>query len=245
MCPSVPKDKGPVLLITGASAGVGAATAEFAVNAGYRVALLARSRERLESLAERLGRDRALPIVCDVRSWEDQQAAVAETLESFGRIDAAFANAGFANGPGFWGATPDQWRDTVLINLYGAALTARACLPALEKSRGHLLFSSSMTARVYSSSMYSATKWGITALGHGLRPELAAKHVRVTLIEPGLINTEFGDSIGHGIKDLVEQQGIDKALDPEDIARLVLYVITQPAHVAINEIMVRPTSQII
>ncbi len=235
----------PVLLITGASAGVGAATAELAVAAGWRVALLARTRERLEGLADRLGRDRALPIRCDVRVWEEQEAAVAQTLDAYGRLDAAFANAGYPGFPGFLDPSPEQWRETVLVNLYGAALTARACLPALEASQGHLLFCSSMTARVPLPTMYSATKWAITALGHGLRPELAARRVRLTLIEPGMIDTEFGEDVGSGVKGHIERMEIDRALSAEDVARAVLYAITQPPHVAINEIMLRPTTQVI
>ena len=234
----------PVLLITGASAGVGAATAELAVDAGYRVALLARSREPLEALADRLGRGRTLPLVCDVRSWEEQQAAVERTLERFGRLDAAFANAGIGGPPGFLGATPDEWREMALVNLYGAALTIRACLPALEAARGHLVICSSMTARIDTPEFYAATKWGITGLGYGLRPELAAKGMRLTLIEPGIIDTPFLDAAGFGLDKVTEYLDLEKALDAADVGRAVLYAITQPPHVAVNEIMLRPTSQV-
>jgi NADP-dependent 3-hydroxy acid dehydrogenase YdfG len=245
MSTAIPGDGGaPVLLITGASTGVGKATAELAVDAGYRVALLARSRERLEALAEQLGRERALPIVCDVRSWEEQQGAVAQTLATFGRLDAAFANAGIGSGVGFFEESPELCREMLLVNVHGAALTARACVPALEVSQGHLLFCSSTTARIHLPSVYSATKWAITALGHGLRPQLAAKRVRLTVIEPGLIDTPFHQILGFQLEDLVEQDGIDKALDAEDVARAALYALTQPAHVAINEILLRPTTQI-
>ena len=160
----------PVLLVTGASAGVGAATAALAVEAGWRVALLARSRERLDALAGRLGRDRALPIACDVRSWEEQQDAVARTLDAFGRLDAAFANAGIGSSGGFLGETPELWRELLLVNVYGAALTARACLPALEDGRGHLLICGSTTGRTHLPTMYSATKWAITASGTACGP---------------------------------------------------------------------------
>lgn len=238
-------DGPPVLLITGASSGVGAATAELAVEAGYRVALLARSRDRLEALAAQLGPERALPIPCDVREWDQQRDAVARTVAEFGRLDAAFANAGVANGPGFLDATPDQWRDTVLVNLYGVALTVRACLPALESSQGHLLLCSSMTARVHLPTVYSATKWGVTALGLGLRPELAAKRMRLTVIEPGLIDTDFGESVGHAARDGARRQGIEKTLAPADVASSVVYAMTQPAHVSVNEIVVRPTEQLV
>jgi len=239
-------DAQPVLLITGASSGVGAKTAELAAQAGYRVALLARSTERLAEVTERCGGpERALPIVCDVREWEQQESAVARTLAEFGRLDAAFANAGYPGSGGLFDATPEEWRDTVLTNLYGPALTARACLPALEASEGHLLFTSSMMAQVHSPSMYGATKWGISALGHGLRPELAAKRVKLTLIEPGVIDSDFGRAIDKELEEAMEELEIERALGPEDVANAVIFALTQPSHVAVNTLMLRPTTQVV
>jgi NADP-dependent 3-hydroxy acid dehydrogenase YdfG len=222
-----------VLLITGASSGIGAATARRAHADGWRVVLAARSLERLEELAEELGgSERALAIRCDVTEWEDQQRMVAAGLESFGRLDVAFANAGFGGPRGFLEDTPEHWREMVLTNVYGAALTLRATIPALTDSRGHLLLTSSVAGRrVLPGSMYSCTKHAVTAMGEAARQDLNGTGVRVTLIEPGMTDTPF-----------FEQRPTD-ALQDDDIARAVLYAISQPPHVDVNEILVRPVAQ--
>ncbi len=137
-----------IFLITGASSGIGAATARHAVAAGHRVVLAARSLERLEALAAELGgAERALAVRCDVTEWADQQALARAALEAFGRVDVAFANAGFGVQRGFLNDSPERWREMVLTNVYGAALTVRATLPALSDSRGHLLLTGSVAGR--------------------------------------------------------------------------------------------------
>jgi len=222
----------PVLLVTGASSGIGAETARQAAAAGYRVALAARSRERLEALAAELGgAQRALAIACDVTDADAQRAMVQQTVDAFGRIDAAFANAGRGGSPGgFSGADPQQWKDMVLTNVYGVALTVQAVLPALRESRGHLLLMSSAAGRAtITGSMYSATKWAVTAIGYNVREELRGTGIRVTLIEPGMVDTPFFD------------QPPKQAMQAGDIARAVLYALSQPAHVDVNEVLVRPT----
>ena len=222
-----------VLLITGASSGIGAATARHASADGWRVVLAARSQERLEELAEKLGgSDRALAVPCDVTAWEDQQRLVTTTLSAFGQIDAAFANAGFGGPRGFLKDTPEHWREMVLTNVYGTALTLRATIPALTESRGHLLLTSSVAGRrVLPGSMYSCTKHAVTAMGEAVRQDLNGTGVRVTLIEPGMTDTPFFDN-----------RPTD-ALQDEDIARAVIYAISQPPHVDVNEILVRPVAQ--
>src|SRR5207302_1659856 len=138
----------PVFLITGASSGIGAATARQAAEAGYRVVLAARSLDRLTDLAKQLGgKKRALAIECDVTEWEQQEAMVTEALDSFGRLDVAFANAGFGGARGFLNESPEHWRSMVLTNVYGAALTIRATVPALKDTRGHLLLTGSVAGR--------------------------------------------------------------------------------------------------
>jgi NADP-dependent 3-hydroxy acid dehydrogenase YdfG len=223
----------PVFLITGASSGIGAATAHRAAESGYRVVLAARRLERLEELAAELGGgERALAVRCDVTEWEEQEALVQNALEAFGRLDVAFANAGFGAGRSFLGSTPEHWRSMVLTNVYGAALTIRATLPALKESQGHLLLTSSVAGRrALPGSLYSATKWAVTAMGEAARQELNDTGVRVTLIEPGMVDTEFFDDPVSG------------ALAADDVARAVLYAVSQPAHVDVNEILVRPTAQ--
>jgi NADP-dependent 3-hydroxy acid dehydrogenase YdfG len=223
----------PVMLITGASTGIGAATARHAAEAGYRLVLAARSRERLEELAGELGgEERALAVACDVTEWEQQQQMVASTLDAFGRLDVVFANAGFGGARGFLKDTPEQWRAMILTNVYGAALTLRATIPALKESRGHLLLTSSVAGRrVLPGSLYSCTKHAVTAMGEAARQDLHGTGIRVTLIEPGMTDTPFFENRP------------TEALEAEDLARAVMYAIAQPPHVNVNEILVRPTGQ--
>lgn len=230
---TTPTSDQPVLLITGASSGIGAATARLAAAEGWRVALAARSRERLEGLAGELGGpERALAAECDVTEWDDQQRLVAGVLEAYGRIDVAFANAGFGGARGFLKDTPEHWKAMVLTNVYGAALTVRATIPALKQSRGHLLLTSSVAGRrVLPGSLYSCTKHAVTAMGEAARQDLHGSGVRVTLIEPGMTDTPFFDNRP------------SEALEAEDIARGVLYAISQPPHVNVNELLIRPTAQ--
>jgi NADP-dependent 3-hydroxy acid dehydrogenase YdfG len=223
----------PVFLITGASSGIGEATARRASEAGYRVVLAARRRERLETLAAELGGpDRALALGCDVTEWADQQRMAEAALGHFGQIDVSFANAGFGAERGFLKSSPEHWQAMVLTNVYGAALTIRATLPALMESVGHLLLTGSVAGRrALPGSLYSATKWAITAMGEAARLELNGTGVRVTLIEPGTVDTEFFDN------------PVEDALVADDIARAVIYAVSQPPHVDVNEILVRPSSQ--
>jgi NADP-dependent 3-hydroxy acid dehydrogenase YdfG len=223
----------PVFLITGASSGIGAATARHAAQAGYRLVLAARSTDRLAELADQLGgSERALHVTCDVTEWEQQQAMVNAAVERFGRLDVAFANAGFGAARGFLKESPEQWRSMVLTNVYGAALTIRATLQALTETRGHFLLTGSVAGRrALAGSLYSATKWAVTAMGESLRQELNDTGVRVTLIEPGMVDTAFFDN------------PVKNALQPDDIARAVMFAVSQPPHVDVNEILVRPTAQ--
>ena len=222
-----------VLLITGASSGIGAATARTASAAGWRVVLAARSGERLRALAGQLGGEgRALPVQCDVTDWDAQQRVVEAALSAFGQLDAAFANAGFGGARGFLADTPEHWREMVLTNIYGVALTLRATIPALRKSRGHVLLTSSVAGRrVLPGSLYSCTKHAVTAMGEAARQDLHGTGIRVTVIEPGMTDTPF-----------FERRPTD-ALRDDDIARAVLYAISQPAHVDVNEVLIRPTAQ--
>ena len=223
-----------VFLITGASTGIGAATARHAVDAGHRVVLAARSTDKLEALAAELGGpDTALAVACDVTEWDQVEALVKTTVDTFGRLDIAFANAGFGASRGFLNESPEHWKAMVLTNVYGAALTIRATIPQLTETRGHLLLTGSVAGRrALPGSLYSATKWAVTAMGESARQELNDTGVRVTLIEPGMVDTPFFDN-GAG----------DGALHADDIARAVMYAVGQPPHVDVNEILIRPTAQ--
>jgi NADP-dependent 3-hydroxy acid dehydrogenase YdfG len=218
-----------VFLITGASSGIGEATARQAAAAGYRVVLAARSTEKLESLADELG---GLAVTCDVTEWAEQEAMVERALAEYGRIDVAFANAGFGAKRGFKTETPEYWRAMVLTNVYGAALTIRACMDALVETKGHLILTSSLAGRrALPGSLYSATKFAVTSMGEGARLELNGTGVRVTLIEPGMVDTPFFDERPVGM------------LEPDDVARAVMFAVWQPPHVDVNEILIRPTNQ--
>ena len=228
----MPDDR--VFLITGASTGIGAATARAAVDAGYRVVLGARSEDKLTALAEELGGDeRAIAVKCDVTAWEDNERIVQAALDAFGRLDVVFANAGFGAKRGWLEETPEHWREMVLTNVLGPAYTVRAAIPALKDSKGHVLITSSVAGRrALPGSLYSVTKHAATAMGEALRQDLNETGIRVTLIEPGMVDTPF-----------FESKPQMRALEAEDIARGVMYAVQQPDHVDVNEILIRPTAQ--
>jgi NADP-dependent 3-hydroxy acid dehydrogenase YdfG len=224
----------PVLVITGASTGIGAATARRAAEFGYRVVLGARSEDKLEALRDELGGDdKAIACRCDVTSWDDQQALVREALERFDRMDAFFANAGFGAKRGFLEESVEFWKSMIDTNVYGAALSIRASLGHFKRQgRGHLLLTSSVAGRrALPGSLYSATKFAVTAMGEALRQEVADTEIKVTLIEPGMVDTPFFDNRPSG------------ALEADDVARAVLFALTQPPHVDVNEVLVRPIHQ--
>jgi NADP-dependent 3-hydroxy acid dehydrogenase YdfG len=228
----------PVLVITGASSGIGAQTARRAAEAGYRLVLAARREKELEALAAELGGEgRAVAVRCDVTEWDDQQALAAAATERFGRLDAVFANAGHGARRGFLEESVEHWRSMVLTNVLGVALTIRATLPTLlEAGSGHFLLTSSVAGRrALPGSLYSATKWAVGAIGESLRQELRQMHenktIRVTLIEPGMTDTDFFDNRPQN------------ALAGDDIARAVVWALEQPESVDVNEILIRPTSQ--
>jgi NADP-dependent 3-hydroxy acid dehydrogenase YdfG len=222
----------PVFLITGASTGIGAATARHAAQAGYRLVLGARSADKLEALAAELGgEERAIAVPTDVTEWADNEAIVAAATERFGRLDVVFANAGFGAKRGWLEETPEHWRAMVLTNVLGPAYTVRAAIPALKETRGHVLVTGSVAGRrALPGSLYSATKWAVTAMGEAIRADLNDTGIRTTVIEPGMVDTPFFDNAGEG------------RLKADDIARAVLYAVSQPPHVDVNEILIRPTA---
>ena len=227
-----------MFLITGASGGIGAATARAAVAAGYRVVLSGRRPAPLRDLAAELGGPgRAHAAPCDVTDWAQLRALAGEVGERFGRLDVAFAGAGMSAATSFLGRDglpPEQWPDLVGSNVLGPALTARAVLPALAQARGHLLLSGSVAGRVVRpGSLYSATKWAVSALAAGIRAECVGTGVRVTLIQPGL--TDSGP-VGPG-------RQADPKLAPADVAAAVMYAVGQPPGVDVSEIVLRPVGQ--
>ena len=224
----------PVLVITGASTGIGAATARRAVEFGNRVVLAARSEDKLTELAEELGgEENALAVRCDVTSWDDQQALVQTALDRYGRMDSYFANAGFGAKRGFLEESVEHWKSMIDTNVLGAALSIRASLAHFrEQNSGHLILTSSIAGRrALPGSLYSATKHAVTAMGEALRQEIAETNIKMTLIEPGMVDTPFFDNRVSG------------ALEADDIARAVMFALTQPPHVDVNEMLIRPIHQ--
>ena len=223
-----------VFLITGASTGIGAATARAAAAAGHRVALAARSQDKLDALAAELGGDaKAVAVAADVSEWADNEAAVQRALDAFGGLDVVFANAGFGAKRGWLEESPEQWRSMVLTNVLGAAYTVRAALPALKESRGHVVLTGSIAGRrALPGSLYSATKHAVHAMGEAIRADLNDTGIRTTIIAPGMVETPFFDS-----KPSIE------ALQPEDVAAAVMYATSQHPRVDVNEVLVRPTAQ--
>jgi NADP-dependent 3-hydroxy acid dehydrogenase YdfG len=230
----MPESDSPVLVITGASSGIGAATARAAAQEGWRLVLAARSEDKIEALSGELGgEDTAVAQRCDVTEWDQQQALVSAALERFGRLDAFFANAGFGASRGFLEESVEHWRSMVDTNVYGCALSIRAALGHFrEQNAGHMLLTGSVAGRkAMPGSLYSATKWAVHAMGEGLRAEVHESDIRTTIIAPGKVDTPFFDD------------PVQDALQPEDISRAVMYALSQPPHVDVSEVLVRPVHQ--
>lgn len=221
------------LVITGASTGIGAATARAAVAEGWNVALGARSADKLQALVDELGAEQAISVPTDVTDFDQVEALVAAAEDRFGSIDAVFVNAGFGAKRGFTEESVEHWREMVLTNVFGAALTIRAGMPRILKSRGHFILTGSIAGtRALPGSLYSSTKFAVHGMAESLRQELNGSGARVTLIAPGMVDTPFFDN-GAGPGSLVA----------EDIARAVIYAISQPDSVDVNMMLVRPTAQ--
>lgn len=217
------------LFITGASSGIGAATAHAAVAAGWNVALFARSKDKLEALQAELG-DAALAIVGDATDFAAQETAIAQTVAHFGGLDAAFANAGMGlDQPGTEAGDPEEWRRMIDLNIMALLYTTKAALPELRKIKGHLVLTGSMAGKVHlPGSIYGASKWFVHGYAGNMAQEMREWGGRCTLIAPGMVDTPFFD-----------EPKPDK-LKPEDIAEAVLFALTQPDRVSMSEIAVMP-----
>lgn len=226
------------MLITGAGSGIGAATARLLATE-WNLILCGRRAGPVEELAAALGgADRALAVVCDVTEWDQVEDTVTRGLDAFGRIDAVFANAGFGASRGFLEESPEHWRGMVLTNVLGPALTIRATLPhLLERGTGHYLITSSVAGRrALPGSLYSSTKFAASAMAESLRQELRGRDddntIRVTSIEPGMVDTPFFD-----------QRPGSWALSDTDVAEAVAWALGRPGSVDVNEILLRPIGQ--
>jgi NADP-dependent 3-hydroxy acid dehydrogenase YdfG len=242
---------GRVVLVTGASSGIGEATAVALGRAGAAVAVAARRADRLTALADRLSADgvRVLPLELDVTDEAACRDAVRRTRDELGGLDVLVNNAGVMLLGPIAEADTNDWRRMVSTNVLGLMYMTHAGLPGmLEQGSGEIVNMSSVagrTARV-GAGVYNASKWAVNAFSESLRQEVTARGVRVSLVEPGAVSTELRDHITHtGAKEAAEKMYTSmRALESEDIARAVVYVVTQPPHVAVNEVLIRPTDQV-
>jgi len=239
--------QGKVALVTGASSGIGRATALALSEAGLRVAVGARRTDRLSSLeASAPGEVLSLPL--DVTSYDSVAQAIALIVERFGRLDALINNAGLMQSGMILDADVREWERMVDTNLLGSMYAVHAALPHLIESKGHIVQVSSTSGRIASlgSGVYAATKFGVSAFTESLRQEVTERGVRVTLIEPGFVATELTSHITDETmrQAASEIAGSMRTLEADDIAQAVLYALRQPEHVSVNSILIRPTDQV-
>lgn len=218
------------LFITGASSGIGAATAKAAVAAGWNVGLFARSEDKLNKLADEIG-ERAMVLPGDATSYDAQNEAIEKLVGRYGQLDAAFANAGRGTSKaGTEKGDPSDWKDMVDINIMGALYTAHAALPHLRKTTGQYVVTGSLAGRRHlKGSIYGSTKWFIHGFAGNLADEMAEWGGRCMVVSPGMVNTEFFD-----------EAKPDK-LQPDDVANAVVYALNAPDHAAVREIHLMPT----
>jgi NADP-dependent 3-hydroxy acid dehydrogenase YdfG len=238
---------GRVALVTGASSGIGAATAVALAAAGASVAIGARRTDRLRELVSRL-EGRALSLELDVSDESACRAAVSRTQDELGGLDILVNNAGVMLLGPIVDADTEDWRRMLHTNVLGLMYMTHAALPhMLETGAGDIVNVSSVAGRVarLGSGGYNASKWAVNAFSESLRQEVTTRGVRISLVEPGAVETELTDHITHDstrelVKGMVAQL---TALQPEDIARAIVYIVSQPAYVAVNEVLIRPTDQ--
>jgi NADP-dependent 3-hydroxy acid dehydrogenase YdfG len=245
------KDK--VVIVTGASSGIGEATARVLASRGARVAIVARRKDRLDALAseiEKSGKGMALSIEADITDKVTCKKVVDQVVEEWGKLDILINNAGVM----LLGPTADapleEWEQMIHLNLLELLYMTYASLPHMRKEKsGHLVNISSVAGRTATagSAVYNATKWGVNAFTEALRQELVdgQSGIRTTIIEPGAVETELASHNRPEVQETLQARwkGMTKKLESEDIANAILYAVTQPAHVNVNEILIRPTEQ--
>jgi len=241
---------GRVALVTGASSGIGDATARALADAGAKVAIAARRHERLDVLARELGGSGAevLVLAADLAREEENRRIVVETEAHFGRLDILVNNAGVMLLSPVDGSNPEDWRRMLELNVLAPMVSSQAALPGMRaRGGGHIVSISSTAGRIANPNAagYSASKFGVVAFSESLRREVYKDNIRVTVIEPGIVETELREHIPHaGTKQALDAWAAGmRQLQPEDVANAVLYCVTQPSHVNVNEILMRPTDQ--
>jgi NADP-dependent 3-hydroxy acid dehydrogenase YdfG len=239
-----------VAIVTGASSGIGEATAIALAAEGAKVVAVARRSDRLEALAEKI-RDQGgtlQPMTADVADEAQIRDVVAKTQEQFGRIDSLINNAGVMLLGPIDGANTEDWRRMIDVNLLGLMYATHAVLPMMKSQKtGHIINVSSVAGRTVSSygAVYCATKFAVGAFSESLRQQVYQDNIRVTIVEPGVVATELVQHITHAeTKNMAEGfYGSMKTLESEDIANAIVYALSQPDHVNVNEVLIRPTAQ--
>lgn len=225
-------DKQKVILITGASSGIGAATVDKVLEAGHKAVITARSKDKLQEIANKWGENKVLPVTADVSNLAEIKKVVEQGKQKFGRIDVVFANAGTGvNTPGIEKGEPDEWKTMLDVNINALLFTAKASLPALRETQGHFIITSSIAGKItLKGSVYGASKWFAYGFGQNLAAEMAEWNGRCTTICPGMVNTPFFD-----------EAKPDK-LDPSDIADALVYAISADPRCEVREICLMPTN---
>ncbi len=242
--------QGKVALVTGASSGIGEATSLALAELGAHVVVVARRQDRLQDLVQRIEQKnvKALPIAADVSSEEEVHKVVQQAHDQFGRIDIVINNAGVMLLGKIDGANTDEWRQMIGINVLGLLYMTHSVLPIMkEQQSGHIVNISSVAGRTarMGSGVYNVTKWGVVAFSEALRQEVLSSNIRVTTIEPGAVATELSSHISDAEVKKQQEEWVSKItpLASEDIANAIIYAVTQPQHVDVNEILIRPTQQ--
>lgn len=241
---------GRTALVTGASSGIGEATALALAEAGADIAVGARRADRLENLAKRLTEHRVRAVTVDLDVTDEQacRAAVDKTVSELGRIDILVNAAGLMLLGPIVGADTEDWRRSMSTNVLGLMYMTHATVPHLvEQGSGDIVNISSVAGRVArkGAGVYNASKWAVNAFSESLRQEVTQQGVRISLVEPGAVDTELNDHITNeqAKKTSKDTYAAMRSLQAHDVARAIVYVVTQPDHVAVNEVLVRPTDQ--
>jgi NADP-dependent 3-hydroxy acid dehydrogenase YdfG len=241
---------GRVALVTGASSGIGEATAIALAEAGAKVAIAARRRDRLQALADRLAPLGAEPLVLEADLLDEHiaQQIVADTERHFGWLDILVNNAGVMYLEPVAEADLGRWRRMLELNVLSLIASTQAALAGMKSRRdGHIVNVSSTAGRIANpnAAAYSATKFGVVAFSEALRREVYADNIRVSIIEPGVVQTELRDHIGHAATQasLNAWASNMRQLQAEDVAEAIVFCVTRPSHVNVNEILMRPTDQ--
>ena len=240
--------KGKIALVTGASSGIGAATARELAHAGAKVVISARRLERLQLLASELGKDHCLPVQSDAAKPEDIDDLVRQTLEfGDGRLDIVVANAGHGLAGGLMSSDRSRWEEMYQLNVIGAAHLLRRCAEVMiQQHSGDIVAIGSVVGVNISpfSAFYGSTKFAIVSIAEALRREICQHQVRVSVVKPGIVESEFQEVAGYSEENFGKSvKRFGKLLQSEDVARSIVFMVSQPPHVHINDLMIRPVGQ--